>query len=139
MYRGRTQLGKELIVGVRTHDGSEPAAPTAAPTIEVYSGTARVITPRSIPPLDRYGLTVPASLWQYRLLLDGRFDVGGYSVVYRWAVGSYNGVEIDTFEIMPGGHEDGAAIASYFYRRPNASYIVQQTDAGRIIKGKNPS
>jgi hypothetical protein len=141
MYRGRIMQGQELTLGLRTLNGSNvPTAPDAAPTFEIYgesSGT-RVLTQKFIPPLDRYGTAVPATVWQYNQFMDERLSAGRYTIVYRWTISSFYGTALDSFEVVAGGNPKGTAISSYYYRRPNADFVVQQTDAGRIIKGRNP-
>ena len=137
MYRGRYMLGDHLPLGVLTVDGSQtPVAPTAAPTLDIYSSSAKVIANKSLPCIDRYGVT---GVFGMRLFLDARYATGLYCVVYRWTTGSYKGLEIDDFEIIAGGDPDGVPIATHLYHRPDSDFIVQQLDSGRIIKGRNPT
>jgi hypothetical protein len=135
MYRGRFQLGFEVPLGVLCVNGSDtPVAPTAAPLMEVYSASALVLSKR-IPPLDRAAVT---GLFQYGLFLGPLFSTGAHTVVYHWASGGTSYASADTFEIIPGGHQDGAVISLYFYERPGARFLVQQLDAGKLVRGRNP-
>lgn len=136
MYRGRRVLGQEICLGVLCVNGSRvPSEPTAAPTLSIYSDSARVVGGLTIPPADRYG---SPGYFQRKVFLDGRFTTGQYRAVMRYTIGAYEGVAVDTFEIVPGGDAAGTPIAMYFYRRPNCDWVIQQTDAGTILKRRNP-
>ena len=140
MFIGRQQLGTELTIGVLCHDASDtPTAPAAAPTIEVWTGTTKLLTGQMIPVMDRYGTTVAASYFQYNLFLDGKYAAGQYKVLYRYTVGSYVGLEEDTFQVLAGGDADGTITSLIYYSRPQAAFVVWQTDAGKVQKGRNPA
>lgn len=134
MYRGRIRLGGEAILGVQTtSDGVIPALPTStAPLLDVYDSVGHVVSKR-IPLLDR-----DSALFQYRLFLGSTFTAGLCTVTYRWTTGSYEGYEMDTFEIIPGGNADGIVLSMTFYKRPMADFVLRQTNAGVILRGKNP-
>lgn len=136
MYRGRHQLGQEVALGCLCVDGSgTPAAPTAAPTMKVVDSTGATVISRQIPVCDRYRQT---GLFQDNLFLDNRFSAGLYVASYSWVISATTYGEADTFEVVAGGDDDGAVIASCFYSRPHADFLVQQCDSGRLIFGRNP-
>lgn len=135
-YRGRYQIGTHVPLHVLTVNGSNvPSFPTDAPRIEVWSATAKVVSNKAVPVVDRFGQT---GLFGHRLFLDGRFSAGRYTVYYRYLVGTYQGVVEDTFEVVAGGDGDGAVIALNYYERPHAVFCVFQLDSGRLVKGRNP-
>lgn len=137
MYRGRQMLGTEISLGVLCINGSlVPSAPTAAPTVDIYSASEKILAGISMPPMDRYRTT---GYFQHKIFLDGRFSAGQYRAVYRYTVGSYNAVVVDFFEVVAGGNVAGTPIAMYFYRRPHCDWVVQQADSGRIFKRRNPN
>lgn len=139
MFRGRFQLGTEIPLSVLTVNGSNvPSAPTVCPRIEVWSTTAKVVSDKLIPVMDRYGTEVDATLFAYNLFLGGGFAAGLYTVYYRYLLGTYEALVEDTFEIVAGGDKDGAVISMYYFDRPQAKYVVMQLDSGKLVKGRNP-
>ena len=48
-------------------------------------------------------------------------------------------MEMDYFEIIPGGNEEGQVLGMAFYHRPEADHVVYQTESGKIFKGRNPT
>lgn len=135
MFRGRVQLGEHIALGVLCLDASDtPTAPDAAPLLEIFSGTAKVLA-KTIPALDRFGTT---GLFQIQQFLDERFAAGQYKAIYRWDIGSYEGMAEDTFEVVAGGNADGQIIAMHYYKRPHADFIVSQLNSGKLVKGRNP-
>lgn len=135
-YLGRYQLGVEVPLSVRTTNSAGSAAlPAACPSIDVYSDSAKVVSGKQIPISDRYGVT---ALFRHGLFLSQLYTAGRYEVAYRWVIGSYEGGQVDTFEVLAGGDGDGSVISMYHLRKPQASWIVQQRDSGKIMKGRNP-
>ncbi len=136
MYRGRFQLGQDVPLGVlcRTAVGTA-TLPDDPPTLDVWTATAKVKT-LLLPIQDRYGQT---GLFGTKLFLDVSYATGIYKAEYRWQIGSYHGLEEDTFEVLPGGDGKGAVIALYHWERPHAKFLVQQLTSGALVRGRNPS
>lgn len=132
MFRGRTQAGREIVLGLQTSDATSPALPDACPLMDVYSGTRHVVS-KQIPIFDK-----ETKYFQYPLFLGSVFTAGTCLVTYRWTVGSYEGYAEDTFEIVPGGNTDGQLISMFFYRKPQGDYLVRQLTAGVIKRGRGP-
>ena len=131
---GRHQIGTELRIPLLFVDADdEPVAPDSAPTVEIWTGGVKVVSDLMVP-IDREILT---GLFGCLLFLRS-LDVGLYQAIKRWTSGSYFGVEIDYFEIIPGGHDDGSVIAMYYFDTPTARFLVHQLDSGRLKPGKNP-
>jgi hypothetical protein len=47
-------------------------------------------------------------------------------------------MELDTFEVTPGGDISGVVISQFFYPQPQANFLIQQRSSGNIYKGKGP-
>jgi hypothetical protein len=139
MYLGRHQLGTELRIPLLCVDANDqPAAPESAPTVEIWFEGIKVLSDLMIP-IDRDILVGQFGCPLYLRALD----IGNYQAIKRWSVagvfpGSYFGVEIDDFEIIDGGHDDGSVIAMFYFDTPTARYLVHQVDSGRIKPGRNP-
>ena len=131
----RYQLGDVVPLACLTKNGSgTPALPDDSPVARIYSDNAPVAT-LSLPIADRYQRP---GFFELPLLLDARFAVGRCSVVYQWAIGGVKGGDIDYFEVVAGGDQDGAGLALYYFERPTSSFVLLQTDAGRIVRRRNP-
>ncbi len=108
----------------------------ACPTTSISAASGKPIQNKQIPAQDRYGIT---GRFAFRQFLDGRFAVGQYTVLYRYTVGSYNGLVTDTFQIVAGGSSYGTALAIRYFHKPEADYVVQALTSGKITKNRNPT
>lgn len=135
-YLGRRQLGQEITFPCQCKDeDGAPSLPTACPLLSIYSDSGPVVSGKSVPILDPASTT---GLFALPLFLGELFSVGAYSVVITWVVGTFHGMELHTFEVIPGGDVSGAVISQFFYPRPHASFVVQQRTGGAIFKGRGP-
>jgi hypothetical protein len=138
LYRGRYFQGTEIPLGVQVVDvNSVPTAPDAAPTMDVFSPSGKAISGKAIPAVEKAILT---GLFYYKLFLGPLYSPGLYSVSYRWTTGggAFLGMDVDTFEVLPGGNAKGCAISLAYIDRPQAKFIIQQWDSGRLRKNRNP-
>ena len=132
---GRLQVGQELPLYLKCLLGREADVPSSHPTVEVRSESDVVHSGRV--PADDQG--VATGVFRGPLMLDHRFAVGRHHAIFRWLdSGSHPRVEVQEFEIIPGGSADGSLIAMQSVERPQANYLIFQTDAGRLIRGRNP-
>lgn len=135
-FIGRFQLGDVLPLLLVTRDASlTPQVPTVPPAVTIWSSSAKV-EKHEMPMIERF---ITDGMFLARVFLGSAYSTGLYTVSYNYAVGSYQGVETDSFEILPGGSVDGNVMSMYFYRRPQADFIVQGLDSGKIVQGRNPS
>lgn len=135
-YLGRFQLGADVPLFLRCRDASlTPTQPDAPPQAKVFSGTT-VVEARLMPVCDQKYV---AGQFRLPLRLTRIYSVGRYQVVYYYAKGSFHGLHTDDFEIVPGGDARGAISSAYFLERPEASYVVQGTEEGAILVGRNPA
>lgn len=135
MIRGRYQLGEDVPLALWCRDASgAPSAPNEAPSADIWSSSAKIRT-LYLPAQDR---AVVTGFFSYRLFLNSSYAPGLYRVNYRYRIGSFHVLEQDQFEILPGGDPAGAVIAMFDFEKPDAVFIVQSLDSGRIVRGKNP-
>lgn len=136
-YRGRYQLGQAVELTLACRDASDtPAVPTNVPRLKVWTPAGALLRFQDLPPLERYTQT---GLFHARLILDSTFTAGLYRVTYYWSVGSFRGLDEDGFEVMPGGDADGAVVALHWFSRPQAKFLVQSLDSGKLVQGRNPT
>ena len=136
MHQGRYTLGQEIVFGCWTHDANDtPTLPTLPPVLEIWSSAGTKVQTKSMPIMDRYQNT---GWFQLPVKLNTDFATGLYRAVMIYVVGSYYGLDEDTFEVIAGGDTDGAALAMAWYQRPHAAYVVQQMDSGKLNFGRNP-
>ena len=139
MYLGRYFLGQTVHITVRTVDtNGTPTAPENPPYIDFRSDSALAVQVQ-VPILDRYVVT---GLFVYPLRFKSSFSTGRYSATHFYRVtggNAYNGMEVDYFEIVAGGDSDGAIVTQDYWQRPEASYLIQQTESGNINLKRNPA
>lgn len=138
-YLGRFQRGQELVVVARCLTALEPDDPTAAPVLTIYRGAS--------PPVQAYQAVMAADqrgveegAFRLAVFLGQAFvGTGRHLVVVRYPDGGGTArVGVGSFHLTPGGSADGAVIALHPVERPNARFLVQQLDSGRLLRGRNP-
>lgn len=131
---GRHKLGQTAHFYVQCKNGRTPTIPDDVPIYRIYSGSALVKTGK-MPVIDRRYVT---AFFVASVFLDGSFSEGFYSVVITYAISGTSVSETTSFRVDPGGNSDGHITAMYHFRRPNANFVVQGLETGRIVKGRNP-
>ena len=132
---GDVQLGMEVPITVQcTSDGRAPATPDAAPILSLFGASGLIR--RIVMAADNQ--TQQDGIFRTQLFLDANFVAGPVTGHIGWTVGGNPLLRTVWFRILPGGDADGTVIAAAFVRRPQGTYIVWQTDAGTIFKGRNP-
>lgn len=135
MYNGRTDNGTELRLHVQCKTSTgQIVEPDVSPTIDIWFEGARVLTGLQMFPEERLIVT---GFFVYPLYVQN-LSVGTYTCVLRWTHQGYNGVELAYFEVIPGGDNRGSVVAMFYFDTPQGRFLVQQTDAGQILMGKNP-
>lgn len=138
MYLHRYQLGETIGLLLACKDGSNtPVVPDNPPQAVLWAPDDTKLLQKEMPILDRYSTT---GLFLLPVFLGHQFTTGSYRVTYNWTSGSgtYTGMSEDGFEIVAGGHEDGRVIATHFFQRPDATFVVQQYDSGKVKASRNP-
>lgn len=137
MWRGAFQLGDHVALGCATfNESGAQESPVECPSMRIYDSGGTAVVSKKIPPSqDR---TV-RGLFHYAQFLGPEFSEGRHYVVYEWMTsGGYFGQETDCFMILPGGSAVGNVISLFFFDRPEAKFVVGQTDAGVILLKRNP-
>lgn len=139
VYLGRFQQGQELPLALQCVDATgAPADPVALPVITLYrDGASKVLVETRPLAADLRGVKLGS--FRLALFLGEVYTAGRYLVVFRWA--DANGVghsQVGVFMLYPGGSPDGSVIALKYVERPDSRYLMWQTDAGRLLRGRNP-
>lgn len=136
MYLGRYFQGQVVPILVQTRNlAGAPTLPDNPPYLD-FHGAAGKIEQFQMPILDRYVVT---GLFLYPLFLDSTYPEGRYRATYFYKTSDYHGVGIYVFEVVAGGDADGSIVTQAYWQRPEASYLVQQTEADAILLRRNPS
>jgi len=136
VYLGRYFQGDILPVTVQcTNAAGTPTVPDNPPAID-FRGSSGQILQAQMPVLDRYSVT---GLFSYPLRVNASFPAGRYSATVFYKAGTHNGLDVHDFEVVSGGDSDGAIVTQYYWQRPEATYLVQQTEAENILLKRNPS
>lgn len=150
MNFGRVQQGDWLRIPVVTFDASGFAAwPTDGSANVVYpylciidptrTHALQVISDQPLTAVNRFDGSIAGlhSLWQR---IGPEFPVGIYYCYTHWqaAASSSNRRRTDSFQVVAGGNVKGAYSAITFYDKPQASFIVGQTDGGLLEARRNP-
>ena len=134
MDLGRFKLGDTVDLTVMATDASgTPLVLTNPPVVKVYDLNSTLVLNASMAALD--GGTV-VGLYHYQLSLGAEFQEGACTIDYTWTGG---GPASDTMTIIPSGSFDGAITSMYFFRRPQANFIIQGLGSGKLVMGKNPA
>ena len=145
-YRNRYQLGDfvPLFLVCKNVNGV-PTVPDTVPEARLFDPFGVAAGHFSMNPVDRFGTTATFAL---NLGASQFFNiVGNWRIVYTYKIGTYSGMDEDTFQIVNGGSVNGNVISMYYFHRPNADYVVYQTDggvlvgevqSGRIFGGRGP-
>lgn len=137
-FLGRYPQGVEIPLVVACDDGGlAPAWPDAAPVVTFYRPDGAAVLSR-VMAADQQG--VVEGVFRLPQFLGTPFAVTGpYRVVARYADASGRARALaGSFRLLAGGDRDGAVVSLRAVRRPNANYLVYQTDGGRLVRGRNP-
>ena len=139
-YLGRWQQGEILPLAVTTTTPAGAAAdPAAEPVATIYRDGASLTRVKQVT-LAAHDRGARAGEFRLPLALGAEFGTAGrYLVVIRWVTDDgVPRVRTGNFYLLPGGSADGAVVSMAFVTRPDASHLVYQTDAGRMVRGRNP-
>ena len=142
MYRGRFRQGEYVPLLCHCRNASDVATvPDNSPLAVIWGPSNTKVESFKIPVAERYTTigAVAGALFAHFLRLGNAYaTTGPYQVVYHYVAGTHTGIEVDDFEVVAGGHKDGNVIAAYWYQRPQAAFVVQQYDSGRLKASRNP-
>jgi len=139
MYLGRYFLGQVVNVFVWTVDSNgTPTLPENPPYIDFRSDSA-LVQQVQMPIQDRYVVT---GFFVYPLRLGSSYSAGRYTATHFYRVtgaNNFHGLGVDYFEVVAGGDSDGAIVTQAYWQRPEATYLIQQTESGNVNLKRNPS
>ncbi len=139
-FLGRFQQGVELPLVVQCVNATGGADdPTDTPRASVYrDGASPAFVETVEMAADLRGVAV--GFFRRGLYLDNLYGTAGrHLVLFKWTdSGGVAHCRAGSFVLLPGGSPDGAAVSIKHVERPDASYLLYQTDAGRLIRGRNP-
>lgn len=139
MYLGRYQLGEDMPLPLTTVDASNlPTAPDNAPVAQIFNSSGTQVMSGRMPVMDRYGTSTACTFFMLPVYLSGDYSAGLYSYVLTWNIAAAPFVETGTFEVVAGGDSNGTVIAMTFFHKPQADFVVYQTDAGKLRRGRGP-
>ena len=139
-FLGRFQQGQEIPLSIQCVNATGgPDDPQELPRVSVYrDGASPSLIQTLVMAADLRG--VVTGFFRLGLYLNNLYGTAGrYLTLVKWedsdGVAHCRG---GSFMLLPGGSADGAVIAAKYVERPDASYLLYQTDAGRLIRGRNP-
>jgi len=136
MYLGRYMLGEWVPFKVVTRSTARvPSSPTAAPTLRIYDAAGNTVATSSMP---IYQKNIRTGTFILEKLLDSSFSAGQHVALIEFTVGGNALKELHHFEVIAGGHSQGAYLGIHFYRPPHADYLVGITEDGSTDRRKNP-
>lgn len=137
MYIGRTTIGTYIPLSVWCRNGSQtPVVPDRAPLVSIYSATAKIAEFR-LPIRDRYVVT---GYFQGRLFLGGGlYSTGPYQARFAYAISGTAYTYSQEWEIVAGGHDDGAGLSMHYFKIPTTSFVIYQGEGGRVLRRRNPT
>lgn len=139
-YLGKYQQGSEIPLTLQCVDVDDaPDVPSTHPVARVLfdSATPTHLETRKLGACDQ---GIKDGVFRLSLFLGSLYSTAGrYLVVFKWSDSdSVAHTRISYFTVNPGGSPEGATIAMHSVERPNAGYLLRQTDSGEIIRSKNP-
>ena len=135
-HLGRYPLGVEVPLAVRCTLDRAGDRPSSHPTADVRTAAGAAVASVRLPADEQGVLT---GVFRGPLFLDQRFDVGRYFAVVRWLDSNGDTRQaVLAWDVIPSGSVNGAIIALASVERPNATYLLYQTDGGQLARGINP-
>lgn len=148
MFLGRFQQGEQVAVLLQCVDqNGQATVPDLPPAVCVYfvpdsggvqvglfaEGTKQIADRMHV--LDRYGTT---GLFRYLFFLNTDFPVGNANVVMCYRLSGKAYAKTARLQVIEGGDPNGCVISMTAVQRPTATYLIQMTDGGTRVFGRNP-
>jgi hypothetical protein len=133
---GRIRRGDTLHAPVLcTGSAGVPVAPDEAPTVDLYSASAKPTPARAIPVLDSRAVT---GLFVLSLRIGEELAAGRWHAVVRWDSSGSRYSLVVVFEVLGDGDPSGRVLAIQGFQAPHASFLVQHRSDGTLRRGRNP-
>jgi hypothetical protein len=140
-YAGRCQVGEDLWLAVQsiglTRKSSAVARSDAAPVVRVYAESGGRPVRTLVLPIDH-------SSGGSRGVFRGPFRPGGpdvpghYWAVVLYLVGGLLREAIAAFDVVPGGHRNGAIMTTFHFVQPAGGSFLAHHEAGTVTSGLRP-
>jgi hypothetical protein len=140
-YAGRCQVGRDLWLAVqsigRTSQSSAVVRSDAAPVVRVYAESGGRPVRTLVLPIDH-------SSGGSRGVFRGPFRPGGsdvprhYWAVVMYLVGGLLRETIASFDVVPGGHRNGAIMTTFHFVQPAGGSFLAHHEAGTVTSGLRP-
>jgi hypothetical protein len=139
-FLGRFQQGQEIPLRLQCVNAAGAADdPADVPRAQLWrDGSSPAFVETVELAADLRGVTT--GFFRRGHFLGGLYaNAGRYLVVFKWQdSGGTAHHRCASFVLNPGGSADGALVSVAYVERPDASYLLYGTDAGRLIRGRNP-
>lgn len=134
MYAGRVPIGGHVFFPCACRSGGALTDPSAAPQLTIldYSGSI-AIEARTVP---RIGTAT--GLFGFDEFVGSSYSAGFYHALLAWKIGGSQYGVLIPFEVLPSGDAKGCFTSLYFYDRPQAQYVVGNTESGVLEYHSNP-
>lgn len=136
MFVGHYALGQLLPLRVWVVDeNGAGTAPDAAPIAVVYDSDGTRVAKYDLPCKEQNTVT---GWFEDVANLDNRYSTGRYTVMYTYLLSGVAQGRLEQCEIVAGGDGVGSGVGLYFYRQPQADFLLLQTDRGILKTRRNP-
>lgn len=139
-YFGRVQVGASINFELQCVMGrglspTAVAMPDLTPAARIYS----TVAPLRVRPMPVDNSTGSAVGIFRRSFQPGPIDSPGrYCVLFAWRVQGHPVSELAMFEVIPGGHPNGAVMTTCNFRQPGGTSFIAHQESGRVTRGLRP-
>ena len=136
MFIGHYTVGQLLPLRLLVvNDQGQGTLPDESPLATVYDSAGECISQYTLPCRDQNSCT---GWFQDRVNLDNKYQVGRYTTFYTFLLSGVPCGRLEQWEIVAGGDGVGSGVGLYFYRQPQADFLLLQTDRGTLVTRRNP-
>ena len=136
MFAGHYLLGQLLPLRLWVVDSNDAGTePDSAPIAAVYDSSGTKVASYTLPCREQNTVT---GWFEDVANLDNRYSTGRYTTLYTYLLDGVAQGRIEQWEIVAGGDGVGSGVGLYFYRQPQADFLLLQTDRGILKTRRNP-
>jgi hypothetical protein len=136
MFSGHYTLGQLLPLRLWvTDDKGAGTLPDTNPVAVIYDNTGNQVASFQLPCRDQNTCT---GWFECAANLDSNYSPGRYTTLYTFTISGSAYGRYEQWEIVAGGDGVGSGVGMYFYRQPQADFLLLQTDRGILKTRRNP-